>query len=162
MILRDGGDNEGEEDDNGRSSFSRKINNRVKEQKVDIENQQAISMSVLNLVKSNRKTYQRTYVSKSKLSKNLCGSTELANKSREASMSILNLNESPFRSSCQGSIGSCGERRCSSGFSRPRRSSRRSEQPQGWGLAALYARFTQTFHKAWREVRFKGKEGLQL
>ena len=40
--------------------------------------------------------------------------------------------------------------------SRPRRSSRK-QQPLGWGFQGLYARFTKTFNKAWREVRFRGE-----
>ena len=36
-------------------------------------------------------------------------------------------------------------------------SSLKSNDHQGWNLQSLYHRLTKNFHKAWKEVRFKGK-----
>ena len=46
----------------------------------------------------------------------------------------------------------------SPGSSRRSGSSIRSrDRHQGWGIQSLYTRLMRTFHRAWKEVRFRGR-----
>lgn len=83
-------------------------------------------------------------------------------KRRGQQREVANLTSSPSSSRGSGSTPGGGSRRGESS-PKPRRSSRKQGHgAQGWGgLHSLYSRFTRIFHKAWRDVRFRG-ESLHL